>query len=106
MDDSKFLDSLAARLFQHLNRSSSSSSASQTLAKQVVNFAKTQPNEQAFARVCKAFGKFEDDFLAKVYKEVLARSSSRPIKVIPLRNDEPRIHIKRRCGRSSIETGS
>lgn len=95
MDDSKFLDSLAARLFQHLNRSSSSSSASQTLAKQVVNFAKTQPNEQAFARVCKAFGKFEDDFLAKVYKEVLARSSSRPIKVIPLRNDEPRIHIKK-----------
>lgn len=71
-NDSEFIELLASQLSNHLNRSSSSHI---NLAQKVISFAKSQPNLQAFIQVCKVFGKFQDDFLEKIYSQITERNS-------------------------------
>lgn len=59
-----YIESLVRRISEHLNRP-----ANENLAKSILNIAKNQPDADAFAKACSAFGKFEPEFLQNVYGE-------------------------------------
>lgn len=67
------------------------------LANQVLNFATSQPNKPTFVRVCKAFGRFDDEFLESVYDKV--QSFKKEIKV------EPKVKLEDDVKPENVKTG-